>query len=99
MTEFVPLRPKTYFYLMDDDTEKKKVKGTKKNVVKLILKFVNYKYWLLNKKTILKSHQKFKSENISIWKNAFNVSKSEILSSYKWLNLMIIQMKTKQNII
>ena len=44
MTEFVPLRPKTYFYLMDDDTEKKKVKGTKKNVVKLILKFVNYKY-------------------------------------------------------
>ena len=27
--EFVALRPKTYSYLMDDDTSKKKSKGTK----------------------------------------------------------------------
>ena len=29
MTEFVVLRPKTYYYLMDDTHETKKTKGTK----------------------------------------------------------------------
>ena len=29
--------------------------------------------------------------------NAFKVCESKILSKYKWLILMIIQMKTKQN--
>ena len=29
MTEFVSLRPKSYSYLMDDDSEAKKAKGTK----------------------------------------------------------------------
>ena len=32
MKEFVELRPKTYSYLMDDDSDNKKVKGTKKCV-------------------------------------------------------------------
>ena len=31
--------------------------------------------------------------------DAFKVCKSEMLSKYKWLILMIMQMKTKQNII
>ena len=31
--------------------------------------------------------------------NAFEVCESEMLSKYKWLILMIMQMKTKQNII
>ena len=30
MTEFVGLRQKTYAYLMDDDSEHKRAKGTKK---------------------------------------------------------------------
>ena len=30
MTEFVALRPKTYFYLTDDGTDDKIAKGTKK---------------------------------------------------------------------
>ena len=34
MTEFVALRPKTYSHLMDDDSESKKAKGTKKSVIK-----------------------------------------------------------------
>ena len=34
MTEFVGLRPKTYFFLTDDFQEKKKNKGTKKFLVK-----------------------------------------------------------------
>ena len=34
MKEFVALRAKTYAYLMDDDSEKKKAKGTKKCIIK-----------------------------------------------------------------
>ena len=34
MTEFVALRPRTYSYLMDDDSEAKKANGTKKCVIK-----------------------------------------------------------------
>ena len=37
MTEFLALRPKTYSYLMDDDSEAKKAKGTKKCVLKKVL--------------------------------------------------------------
>ena len=39
MKEFVGLRAKTYAYLMDDDSEKKKVKGTEKCVIKRRLIF------------------------------------------------------------
>ena len=34
MTEFCALRAKTYAYELDDDTEHKKTKGTKKSVIK-----------------------------------------------------------------
>ena len=37
ITEFVALRPKTYSYLMDDDSGAKKAKGTKKCVIKKYL--------------------------------------------------------------
>ena len=37
MTEFVTLRPKTCSYLMNDDSEPKKAKGTKKCVIKKYL--------------------------------------------------------------
>ena len=33
MTEFVALRPKTYSYLIDDDSAAKKAKGTKTCVI------------------------------------------------------------------
>ena len=71
MTEFFSLRPKTYLYLIHDSEEKKKNKGTKKCVVKITLKFNEYKDCLLNKKIILKSQQRFKSE-------AHNVHTEEI---------------------
>ena len=38
MTELAALRPKTYSYLMDDGNSDKKAKGTKKCVIKKILK-------------------------------------------------------------
>ena len=34
MIEFVALRPKIYSYLMDDDSQRKKAKGTNKGVIK-----------------------------------------------------------------
>ena len=55
MTEFVALRPKNYSYLMDDGKNDKKEKGTKKCVIKKILKFNDNEDFLLNNEIILKS--------------------------------------------
>ena len=54
MKEFVGLRAKTYVYLMDGDSERKKAKGTKKCVIKRSLKFKNYKNFLLNNRQFVK---------------------------------------------
>ena len=66
MTEFAALRSKTYSYLMDDGNSDKKAKGTKKCIIKR-LKFNYYKNILLNNETILKSHQRFKSETHNVY--------------------------------
>ena len=42
MKEFLGLRTKTYNYLIDDDSENKKAKDTKRCVKKRKLKFENY---------------------------------------------------------
>ena len=52
MTKFVGLRSKTYAYLMDDDSEHKKAKRTKKCVIKRKLMFKNYKDCQSNNKII-----------------------------------------------
>ena len=62
MIQFVGLRKKTYAYLMDDDTNHKKAKGTKKCLIKRSLLFQNYTNCLLDDKIILKSQQRFKSD-------------------------------------
>ena len=43
MIEFVGFRAKTYSFLIDDGSEDKKAKGTKKCVIKRKLKFEDYK--------------------------------------------------------
>ena len=63
MKEFCALRAKTYAYLKDDDSEKKKAKGTKKCVIKHRRMFENYKDCLFYYKSILKSQQRFKSDH------------------------------------
>ena len=64
MTKFAAPRAKTYSYLMDDDSEAKKAKGTKNKmcVINKILKFDDYKNCVLNNNVVLKSQQRFKSE-------------------------------------
>ena len=128
MKELVGLRTKTWSYLMDDDSKHKKAKGMKNCEIKWELRSKNYKDCSFNNKTILKSQQRFKSENHNVYTkkvnkialssnddkilqtfdeittypygtNAFKACEREILSKYKWLILMIMQMKTKQNTI
>ena len=70
--EFVALRPKTYSYLMDDDTSKKKSKGTKKLVTKRILKYNDYEDCLFKNKIILKSQQRFKGEAHTLYTEEIN---------------------------
>ena len=43
MKKFVGLRAKTYSYLIDDGSENKKAKGTKKCVIKIKFNLENYK--------------------------------------------------------
>ena len=62
ITEFVTLRPKTYSYLTDDCKEDKKAKGTKKCVIKRMIKFNDYENCLLKDQVVLKSQQRFISK-------------------------------------
>ena len=52
--KFCALRAKTYSYLIDDDSEVKKSKGTKKCVIKREIMFENYTDCLFDDKIILK---------------------------------------------
>ena len=61
MKEFCAPSAKTYSYLMDDNGEKKKAKGTTKSIIKRRIQFENYKDSLLKNKTILRSQLRFKS--------------------------------------
>ena len=72
ITEFVSLRPKTYSYLTDDGKDDKKAKGTKKCVIKKMIKFNDYKKCLLNDKVILKSQQRFISKKHDVYTENIN---------------------------
>ena len=54
MKQFCALSAKTYTYIMDDDSEKRKAKGVKRCVIKLGLVFEHYKDSLINKKIYIK---------------------------------------------
>ena len=60
MIKPVDLRPKTYSYLIEDVSEDKKTKETKKCVIKRRLKINGYRNSLLNNEIMLKSQQRFK---------------------------------------
>ena len=72
MTEFCALRAKTYAYKLDDDTEHKNAKGTKKCIVKRELMFQNYKDALFNDKIIIRSQQIFRSYNHKVYTEQVN---------------------------
>ena len=72
MTEFVTLRPKTYSFLTDDGKEDKKAKGTKKCIIKKMIKFNDYKKCFLNGEIILKSQQRFISNKHDVYTEDVN---------------------------
>ena len=72
MTEFCALRAKAYAYKLNDDTEMKKAKGTKKCIVKRELMFENYKDALFNDKIIIRSQQRFRSYNHKVYTEEVN---------------------------
>ena len=72
ITEFVTLRPRTYSYLTDDCKEDKKAKGTKKCVIKIMIKFNDYKNCLLKDEVLLKSQQRFISKKHDVYTENIN---------------------------
>ena len=72
ITEFVTLRPKTYSYMTDEFIEMKKAKGTNKCVIKKMLKFEDYEKCLFDNEPMLKSLQRFKSENHEVYTENIN---------------------------
>ena len=72
ITEFIALRPKTYSYTTDEFIEMKKVKCTKKCKIKKMLKFEDYKKCLFGNESMLKSQERFKSENHEMYTENIN---------------------------
>ena len=72
ITEFITLRRKTYSYLTDDGKEDKKAKGTKMCVIKKMIKFKDYRKYLLNDEVILKSQQRFISKKHDVYTENVN---------------------------
>ena len=67
ITKSVTLRPKTYSYLTDDGEEDEKAKGTKKCVIKRMIKFNDYKNCLLKDEVVLKSQLRFRSKGHDVY--------------------------------
>ena len=65
ITEFVTLRPKTYSFLTDDGKEDKRAKGTKKCIIKKMIKFNDYKKCLLVTTKTNKQKTRCFTENIN----------------------------------
>ena len=72
IAEFATLRPKTYSFLTDDGKEYEKAKGTKKCVIKKMIKFNDYKKCLLNDEVIFKSQQRFISKKHHVYTENIN---------------------------
>ena len=72
ITEFVTLRPKTYSFVTDDGKEDKKDKGTKKCIIKKMIKFNDYKKCLLDDEVIHKSQQRFISKKHNVYTENIN---------------------------
>ena len=72
ITKFVTLSPETYSFLTDDGKEDKKAKGTKKCIIKKMIKFNDYKKCLLDDKVILKSQQRFISKKHDVYTENIN---------------------------
>ena len=67
MIVFCALRAKAYAYLIEDGSEHKKAKGTKKCIIKREITFQNYKDSLFNDKTKIKLQERFRSDHHKVY--------------------------------
>ena len=72
MIEFCALRAKTYSVLLNDDTEKKRVKDTKKCIIQRKILFEHSKDCLFNDKAVIKSQLRFKSDYHDVYTEEVN---------------------------
>ena len=72
MKELVAIQPKTWSYLMDDDSERKNAKGTKIRVIKQELRLKNPNDCNFNDKTSLESQKRFKSDYHDVYTEQVN---------------------------
>ena len=72
MTDFCALRGTAYAYKLDDDTEMKKAKGTKKPIVKREITFKNYGDALFNDEVITRSQPRFRSDHHKVYTEEVN---------------------------
>ena len=99
ITEFIALRPKTYSYLTDDCKEE--AKGTKKCVIKRMIKFNDYKNCILKSKAVLKSQQRFISKGHDVYTENINkiaLSSNDDKRKYHQIKLQVIHMDIKVKI-
>ena len=71
-TEFCALTAKAFANKLDDDTEMKKAKSTKKCIVKREITFKNYLDALFNDEVIIRSQQGFRSDNHRVYTKKVN---------------------------
>ena len=72
ITHFVGLRPKLYSFEVEDNSETRKAKGVKKNVIKNALSFEDYKNCLFSEEEVMKDMNIIRSKNHDIYSMRVN---------------------------
>ena len=72
ITPFVGLRPKLYSFKVEDNSETRKAKGVKKNVIKNALSFEDYKKCLFSEEEVMKDMNIIRSKNHDIYSMTVN---------------------------
>ena len=84
--EVVCLRSKMYSILLDDDTNTREAKGTKKCVVKKVITHQNYKDALFEKKSLKHEMKRFRTENHVIYTQHINKTSLSPFDSKRWID-------------
>ena len=72
ITHFVGLQPKLYSFKVEDNSETRKAKGVKKNVIKNALSFEDYKKCLFSEEEVVKDMNIIRSKNHDIYSMKVN---------------------------
>ena len=72
ITHFVGIHPKLYSFKVEDNSETRKAKGVKKNVIKNALSFEDYKKCLFSEEEVMKDMNIIRSKNHDIYSMTVN---------------------------